>query len=60
MILFTHLKIILLHCFQFSVINGIQTDPKYTFDIDKNYQLILSFNLLLLLFMTLLDFLILF
>ena len=26
--LFTHLKIILLQCFQFSVISGIQTDPK--------------------------------
>ena len=28
MILFTHLKIILLQCFQFSAINGIQTDSK--------------------------------
>ena len=28
MILFTHLKIILLQCFQFSVINDIQTNPK--------------------------------
>ena len=26
-VLFTHLKIILLQCFQFSTINGIQTDP---------------------------------
>ena len=26
-VLFTYLKIILLQCFQFSVINGIQTDP---------------------------------
>ena len=26
-VLFTHLKIILQHCFQFSVISGIQTDP---------------------------------
>ena len=25
--LFTHLKIILLQCFQFSTISGIQTDP---------------------------------
>ena len=29
--LFTHLKIILLQYFQFSVINSIQTDPKYEF-----------------------------
>ena len=32
-VLFTHLKIILLQCFQFSVsttINSIQTDPKNT------------------------------
>ena len=28
-VLFTHLKIILLQCFQFSVISGIQTDPLY-------------------------------
>ena len=28
MALFTHLKIILLQCFQFSVISGIQIDPK--------------------------------
>ena len=28
MTLFTHLKIILLQYFQFSTINGIQTDPK--------------------------------
>ena len=28
MTLFTHLKIILLQCFQFSVISDIQTDPK--------------------------------
>ena len=27
-VLFTHLKIILLQCFQFSAISGIQTDPK--------------------------------
>ena len=27
MALFTHLKIILLQCFQFSAISGIQTDP---------------------------------
>ena len=26
-VLFTHLKIILLQCFQFSTINGIQMDP---------------------------------
>ena len=35
MILFTHLKIILLQCFQFSVsakINSIQTDPKKHLD----------------------------
>ena len=38
MLLFTHLKIILLQCsqflvfsFQFSSISGIQTDPQYTF-----------------------------
>ena len=29
MALFTHLKIILLQCFQFSVISDIQTDPYY-------------------------------
>ena len=28
--LFTYLKIILLQCFQFSTINGIQTNPKYS------------------------------
>ena len=28
--LFTHLKIILLQCFQFSAINGIQTDPNFS------------------------------
>ena len=27
--LFAHLKIILLQCFQFSTISGIQTDPIY-------------------------------
>ena len=27
-VLFTHLKIILLQCFQFSAISDIQTDPK--------------------------------
>ena len=30
-VLFTHLKIILLQCFQFSAMNDIQTDPKCTF-----------------------------
>ena len=29
MTLFTQLKIILLQCFQFLAISGIQTDPKY-------------------------------
>ena len=29
MTLFTHLKIILLQCFQFSAINGIQLDPYF-------------------------------
>ena len=34
MVLFTHLKIILLQCLQFSIFNkisGIQTHPKYLF-----------------------------
>ena len=31
MVLFTHLKIILLQCFQFSAMSDIQTDPKCTF-----------------------------
>ena len=55
-ILFTHLKIILLQCFQiqFSVsitISSIQTDPQCLFG--KNYfcQLILLFSLFLLLFL---------
>ena len=41
--LFTHLKIILLQCFQFSAINGIQIDPQYTILILKNYLIKKSF-----------------
>ena len=32
-VLFTHLKIILLQYFQFSIINNIQTDPKVKFSL---------------------------
>ena len=51
MALFTYLKIILLRCFQFLAISGIQTDPKSP--LNENYfcQLILLFTLFLLLFM---------
>ena len=38
--LFTHLKIILLQYFQFSVINGIQTNPKGMFGIlNEDYDM---------------------
>ena len=37
MILFTHLKIILLQCFQFSVISGIQTDTVRLDSAEKHY-----------------------
>ena len=42
--LFTHLKIILLRCFQFSAINGIQIDPKYPNLIVCNIELHLLFE----------------
>ena len=41
-VLFTHLKIILLQCFQFSVsttICSIQTDPNCAFGSNENYKL---------------------
>ena len=50
--LFTHLKIILLQCFQFLAISGIQTHPQYTFGSKLKCRLILLFCLFLLLFMS--------
>ena len=45
--LFTHLKIILLQCFQFSIINSIQIDPKYNTKVNKFlYQILVHFPLM--------------
>ena len=40
-ILFTHLKIISLQCFQFSVINDIQTNPKIEIFLQEGLLLLL-------------------
>ena len=55
-ILFTHLKIILLQCFQFqfsvlATINSIQTNPMCAFSSSLKNQFILLFSLFLLIFM---------
>ena len=43
MVLFTYLKIILLQCFQFSVISGIQTDPLTSVLENHSYTAIVKY-----------------
>ena len=42
--LFTHLKIILLQCFQFSAISGIQTDPEWIEKISSKLVVVFLTN----------------
>ena len=49
--LFTYLKIILLQCFLFLAISGIQIHPQYMFGSKLKCRLILLFSLFFLLFM---------